>query len=390
MRKQWFGLVVVALLGAVLAAPAWAQMATVKGTVIGMDGNPLQNAKVEFANKDNGQKYSLKTNKKGEYFSIGVTSGSYKLTVFGPDGKQLTFYDNVRVTLQLPENVFDFNLKQMQDQQEAGVVPAAPGQAPAKLTPEQQKALEEHRKQEEAVAKENTVVKNLNQMLASSKAAAEAGNFDVAISTMQQAVQADSTRDVLWAVLGDYELRAARKPGTDAPTKTKLSTDATEAYTKAIAACQVEKPAPSCKDVASYHNNLGQALSNTGKTAEAIAEYEKAAQLNPAGAGQYYFNEGAILTNTGKTDEANAAFDKAIAAEPTKADAYYQKGVNMMAKATLDKDGKIVAPAGAKESIEKDLELAPTGSYAESAKELLTAMGQTIQTSYGTKGKKKQ
>ncbi len=30
---------------------------------------------VVYANQDNGQKYTLKTNKKGEYFSLGVAAG---------------------------------------------------------------------------------------------------------------------------------------------------------------------------------------------------------------------------------------------------------------------------------------------------------------------------
>jgi hypothetical protein len=62
--------------------------------------------------------------------------------------------------------------------------------------------------------------------------------------------------------------------------------------------------------------------------------------------------------------------------------------VNLLAKATLDKEGKMIPPAGAKEAIQKYLEIAPTGPNAESAKQLLEAMGQKIETSYG-KGKKK-
>ena len=31
---------------------------------------------------DNGQKYTLKTNKKGEYFSLGLTPGKYNVTLY--------------------------------------------------------------------------------------------------------------------------------------------------------------------------------------------------------------------------------------------------------------------------------------------------------------------
>ncbi len=95
-----------------------------------------------------------------------------------------------------------------------------------------------------------------------------------------------------------------------------------------------------------------------------MAECDKAAQLDPGQAGQCYFNEGAILTNQGKVDEANLAFDKAIAADPTRAEAYYQKGINLLGKATLGKDGKMIPVPGTAEALNKYLELAPDGKNA--------------------------
>ena len=380
----------------------WAQnMAQVKGIVIDDQGKPMAGAKVELKNLENGQKYNLKTDKKGEFFSIGIASSQhYDVTIYDPSGKSITqgpLYHNIPITLagngqgqNQGINMIDANMQQMAAQQATGqpVQQQPMGQAPAKLTPEQQKALEAQSKARAEQEKEVANVKNLNTMIAAAKAASDAGNIDQAVQTMQQAVQTDANRDVLWAQLGSYELAAMRKPGIDKDAKTKLANDATEAYNKAIELCNGAKPAPSCKDTASYHNNLGQALAQNGKIPEAVAEYEKAAQLNPTGAGQYYFNEGAILTNIGKTDDANAAFDKAITADPQRADAYYQKGVNMLAKATLDKEGRMVPPPGAKEAIQKYLDLQPTGPNAESAKQLLEAMGAKVETSFG-KGKKK-
>ena len=381
------------------SAPMWAQaMAQIKGEVTDQEGKPMQGAKVELKNLENGQKYNLKTDKKGQFFSIGISSGHYDVSVYDATGKSLTqgpVFKNVTISLggngtgqNQGINMMDINFQQMMAQQATGAPAPPPGQQPGKLTPEQQKALEAAAKARAEQEKEINTVKNLNGMIASAKAAADAGNVEQAVQTMQQAVQTDATRDVLWAQLGSYELAALRKPGLDKDGKTKMANDAIEAYQKAIELCNGAKPAPSCKDVASYHNNLGQALASNGKTQEAVAEYEKAAQLNPTGAGQYYFNEGAILTNTGKTDEANTAFDKAIAADPQRADAYYQKGVNLLAKATFDKEGHMIPPPGSKENIQKYLELAPTGPNAEAAKQLLEAMGQKIETSYG-KGKKK-
>jgi tetratricopeptide (TPR) repeat protein len=127
-------------------------------------------------------------------------------------------------------------------------------------------------------------------------------------------------------------------------------------------------------------------LGKLGKTDEAAAEYTTAAQLDPSRAGMYYFNLGAILTNAGKVDDANAAFDRALAADPTRTDAYYWKGVNLIGKATTDKNGKMVAPPGTADAFKKYLELDPSGRYASAAKEMLATIGEKIETTY-TKGK---
>ena len=91
-----------------------------------------------------------------------------------------------------------------------------------------------------------------------------------------------------------------------------------------------------------------------------------------------------MLTNAGKVDDAIVAFDKVIAADPSKADAYYWKGVNMIGKATLKGD-KMVAPEGTAEAFNKYLELAPTGSYAQPAKDMLASIGAAVETGFNKK-----
>jgi tetratricopeptide (TPR) repeat protein len=134
---------------------------------------------------------------------------------------------------------------------------------------------------------------------------------------------------------------------------------------------------------------MAQAMLKQNKNEDAITEYNKAAQLDPSKAGMYYFNLGAVLTNRGMVDQANEAFDKAIAADPTKADAYYQKAVNLLGKATVDKTGKMIAPEGTAENLNKYLELAPNGPNAQSAKDLLASIGSSVQTSFGEQKKAK-
>ena len=147
-----------------------------------------------------------------------------------------------------------------------------------------------------------------------------------------------------------------------------------------------DKDPNAAKNLAAYYNNLAEAYAKSNKVDDAVKTYELAAQADPTNAGQYYFNTGAVLTNAGKVDDALAAFNKVIAADPNRADAYYWKGVNMIGKATLQGD-KMVAPPGTADAFQKYLELQPTGTYADAAKQMLTSIGASVETSFGNKKK---
>src|SRR3984957_3937524 len=77
MKKHFAFLFVILALG-LCVPPVFAQASgTVKGTAKDAQGNPVADGIVVWSNMDKGQKYSVKTNKKGEYFSIGVSRGKY-------------------------------------------------------------------------------------------------------------------------------------------------------------------------------------------------------------------------------------------------------------------------------------------------------------------------
>jgi len=368
-------LIVAAFLAALCVAPVFAQVGTgtVKGTCKDRDGKPMAGANVLWLSTETGRKYELKTNSKGEYFSLGVGSGKYTVTL-SQNGQELFHYNGVQVTLD--ETTIDFDLQKEQAKAAAG----------AGLTPEQLKARQE---QVEKVSKENMTVKVLNEKLAAAKQAADAGDYETAVSTLSQATEMDPSRDLLWAKLGEYEATSAGKQ-TDSAEKTKRYDAAISAYQKAVEIRQksidaaTQKTPDATKILAQYYNNLGQAAGKDGKIDDAVKAYTQAAQLDPPGAGQYYFNIGAIMTNAGKVDEAIAAFDKAVAADPNHADAYYWKGVNLIGKATLKGD-KMVAPDGTAEAFNKYLELQPTGQFADPARQMLASIGASIETQYGKK-----
>ena len=76
--------------------------------------------------------------------------------------------------------------------------------------------------------------------------------------------------------------------------------------------------------------------------------------------------------------------------DPNYADAYYQEALVLMNKVTLDKDGKMQAPTGTIEALQKYLSLKPDGANAEGAKAILEQLGTTVQTSFERPGDKKQ
>jgi tetratricopeptide (TPR) repeat protein len=382
MKKHFAIVAFVVLVLGLCVPPVFAQASgTVKGTCKDQQGNPIVDGVVVFANQDNGQKYTLKTNKKGEYFSLGVAPGSYLVTLYknaddAKANKELFHFNKFQVNLD--ENTLDFDLKKQAED-------TAKGQG---LTPEQIKQMQEAKAKAE---KETNTVKALNEKLQAANTAVQAGDFDTAIASLNEANQTDPSRDLIWFKLGDaYRLSAPKQ--TDPAEKQKRFAAAADAYQRAIDLRKVaidsgkEKDSNAAKNLAAYYNNLADALYKAGKIDDAVKTYALAAQVDPSSAAQAYFNTGAVLTNAGRADDAIAAFDKSIAADPTRAEAYYQKGVNLLGKATLQGD-KTIAPTGTAEAFQKYLELAPSGPNAENAKAFLATIGSTVETSFGTKKK---
>src|ERR1700722_144473 len=381
--KQYFVMLALSIfIVGLCASPAIAQdTASVKGLVKDAQGKPIPGATVEWVSKETGRKYDVKTNSKGEYFSLGIAAGHYNVALLGADKKEIFHVNGFTVTGE--EGTLDFDMQKE----------AANSAKGAGLTPEQ---LKQQQEQAAKVAQENNTIKGLNEKLAAAKTAADAGDFDTAIAQITHATQMDPSRELLWAKLGDCELTSATKQ-TDAAEKTKRYDAAVTDYQKAVDlkqkaldATPTAKTPDATKILASFYNNKGKAEAQMGKTDDAVKSYNQAAQLDPAGAGMYYFNLGAILTNANtKNDEqmrkaAAEAFDKAIAADPNRADAYYWKGTNLIGAATLQGD-KMVAPPGTAEAFQKYLELQPTGPHAEEAKAMLQGLGATVETSYGKK-----
>ncbi len=378
MKRHWIISLLLVVALALFAAPAFPQaMGSVKGVCKDIDGNPIPQAQVEWSSVDTGRKYTLKTNNKGEYFSLGISPGKYNVKLL-KDGKEMWHVNNFPVGAEEAE--LDFDLKKEH-------AAAAQGQG---MTPEQAKQAQE---QMAKAAKEQNTVKALNEKLQAANTASQAGDYDTAISTLNEANQIDASRDLVWFRLADaYRMSATKQ--TDPAEKQKRYEMAAADYQKAIDLrkgneAAAKDPEANAK-MAAYYNNLAEVYAKSNKLDDAVKAYQQAEQLDPAHTTQYNFNIGAILTNAGKVDDAITYFDKVIAADPNKADAYYWKGVNLIGKETMDKNNKVVAPPGTAEAFQKYLELQPSGQFAEPAKNMLASIGASIETTYGTKKKSKK
>jgi tetratricopeptide (TPR) repeat protein len=354
------------------AGAAWAQIAAIEGDVKGPDGQPLKGAVILIERQDmKGTYKGAKTDKKGHYIYNGLpVPGTYNVSIWVDDQKK-DETKGVRTQLGDPVEV-PFDLKKTAappQTTQAGAAPVAPTSEQERgMSKEQKEALEKQNKENSAIMAKN---KALNDTFNTGKDALIAKNYDVAVDSFQKGTELDPNQAVIWANLADsYAGQAATKTGPD---QEAVLNKASEAYTKAIAL----KP-----DSAGYHNNYALTLARSKKYDEAQAELTKAAALDPQSAGHYYFNLGALYTNSGQSGPAEAAFKKAVELQPDYAEAQFQYATALSARLSTDKAGKVVAPDGMKEALEKYLQLDPMGQFAEAAKSLLQAIGATITTDY--------
>ena len=375
------------------SAACWGQTTAFEGDVKGEDGKPLVKVTVHLDRKDIKGNYKVNTDKKGHYYYGGLPIGTYKIWV-ELDGKERDSADNVRSGLG-DAKVISFDLKSSATsaasrQAEMQKAIASGGELTKEqtrdMTPEQKAALEKKMKDAATTMAKNKALNDafntgktaLDKAVADTDPAEKAKDYDSAVENLEKAKTMDPNQNVIWGNLADAYAGASKtKTGAD---QQALLDKGIECYKKAIEL----KP-----DDAAYHNNYALLLAQSKKSDEALVELTKAAQLDPPNAGKYYFNGGAVLVNLGQNEPAGAMFKKAIEADPTYADAHYQYGLSLYSKATTAPDGKIVPPEGTKEEFIKYLELRPDGRDADTAKAMLTSMGETLQIDYSKPGAKK-
>jgi tetratricopeptide (TPR) repeat protein len=321
-------------------------------------GNPVISGEARLTTnenpaKDEKYKYAFPVDAKGNYKGDGIAPGTY-IVVFYQDAKIIDYFRSVKFTAgQDVAQDFDMTRKEFID----------------RMSPEDRKVLEDLKKKNADTNTENAKINNLNALLVQARQANKDGRYQEAATSMQQAVAIKPEEGLLWFELGEAQRGL------------KNNDDAIVAYKKAIELNDASKKPNPLLDAAT-DNNLGKVYAEAGKTADAVTAYETAAKLDPGKAIMYYNNEAATLYNKGAYPEALAAAEKAIAADPTKPMPYYIKAQVLVQSATVDKSGKIIAPAGCADAYQKYLSLDPNGQYAADVQGILQSMGETIHSTY--------
>jgi len=347
------------------AVPAFSQAAFIQGSVTDPDGKIVVGAQIAFESAETKNRIDVKSDKKGHYIT-SMKPGIYAVSVV-VDGKP-------RFSLRQYEAVggngdpLDIKLKPVSQT----VAPMAALTAPAPAAAAKgggSKDDEKAQKDREAkLAKD----KELNDSYGAGKTAVENKQWDEAITQLTKASELGPTQQAVWAELAEAYLGSA---------KAAKGADAGPIFDKGFAA--YDKLLTLAPDDAGTYNNYALALAADKKLDDAKVKLAKAIELDPPGAGKYHYNLGALLMNGNQTDPALDEFKKAIAADPNYAEAYYYYGSTLVGKATLDqKTGKMIAPDGTIEALQKYLQLKPDGPNAQPAKDLIAALGSSVNVDY--------
>jgi tetratricopeptide (TPR) repeat protein len=361
------------------AMPVAAQVAAVHGTITNPAGFPVKSGEVKFSvavsgapagdPKDLKYQHSYPIDETGNYKSTDLPAGSY-IAVVWSEGKAADF---MKVDVK-PGDDKTVNFDMTREEFMKGMSEA------------DKKALEEYKKKNATVVSDNAKISNINAVLGQALADQKAGKPDDAVASLQGVMGQRPNEPILWQALGQAQLASADlayKTNKTDPAVPQKYTDAATSYQKAIdlSAAATKKPTPEALGV--YYQNLGAALTKSGKIKEGQDAYDMSAKTNPPAAANMYYNDAANLYNLGKMEDATAAADKAIAVDPKKPEPYYIKAQGMVQKATVDpKTQKVVLPPGCLEAYQEYLELAPDGPHAKEITDILNSLGQPIKNSF--------
>lgn len=316
-RPTWLStLAIVAALA--MAAPVAAQsLGMVKGVVTDDKGQPVEGAKVTIEmTGGTGRRFESKSNKKGEFIQIGLSTGSYRVTAEKDKLGAAPVDVNVRIGQTAEANLV------------LSVASAATSKDAAARNAEVKKIFDEGVALSSA-GKHAEAVEKFNGAAAISPTCSECFN-NIGFSYTQ---------------LKDWDkAEVAYKRATE------IKADDAGAYSGLATVYNAQRKFDLAAEASAKAADLAGTLNAAGgATGSADAQY----------------NQGVILWNAGKIPEAKKAFETAVAANPNHSEAHYQLGMVLVNEGNL---------AGATSEFEAYLKLSPEGPNAATAKALVAQL----------------
>jgi Flp pilus assembly protein TadD len=315
-RPAWLS--IIAIVAAVtMAVPAAAQSTgMVKGIVTDDQGQPVDGARVSIEmTGGTGRRFEAKTNRKGEYIQIGLSSGSYRITAEKDKLGSQPVTVSVRVNQPAEANLV------------LAVASAAAQKEAAAKTAELKKIFDEGVTLSTA-GKHAEAVERFNAAVVVAPSCNDCyNNIGFSYSQWKEWDKAEAA----------YKKSSELKPD-DATAVSGLATVYTAQRKFDLAAAASAKA-----------TELSSTLSAAGGAGAADAQY----------------NQGVILWNAGKIPEAKKSFEAALAANPNHAEAHYQLGMALVNEGNM---------AGAATEFETYLKLSPEGPNSATAKSLVAQL----------------
>jgi len=383
LLPAWAALILALLFPVIAAAQTTGQIV---GVVLDTNGKPYPDVLIEIKNPDNGKVFNTKTDKSGQFTQVGVPAGMYVVTLT-KEKDQLTFSLQFRVDAG-KDNGFNLNFKEIK----ASMAPSAEEVKKKEEEENKFKNMKAHFDAGMAALNDTTALRaQLKTAPADQKAAIQDklnADYQTAITELAQAEQGVLPKDTrphatVWSNLGQAYEYAGRHE------------EAANAFQKAV------DLVPS----AMYFDHLSLNLANVAvkltdpkaaeaKIADAGAACDKAAAVDPNISARCWKNVGIVLSNAGRLKEAIAPLQKAAQADPKDAQTWFLLGSAYSAAIDTKQQGDkmiYIIPPGTTEAYQKCIDAAPTGPYAQQAKDMLAglaAMGGGEDTSIGRKKKK--
>jgi tetratricopeptide (TPR) repeat protein len=283
-RRFLIFLLFLALCAAIPISPAFANTGAIKGKVADPDGKPVAGVKVTLVDPSRGQTYVTKTDRKGDYFLMGISPSEYRLKLEKPGFQPLEGRVSIAPGL---NSVFD-----------AVLAPVAPPQAvKPELGSANIKANEiyaQGRYEEAAAAYRDILAANPDLAVIHfnlGNCAYNLQRYEEALASFREAVR-------LKPDFFDAYVNLANAYG-----KLKEFGEAIPVFEEAIRAYP---------EIPRLFSSLGLLYLNAGEGAKAVESLEKATALDPREPFSFY-SLGIAYTQTAAYAKAVAAYERYIA-----------------------------------------------------------------------------